>query len=281
MSWTDVADYGIFWQERDEARCNRAFVYTLPVKLPELAMARPKKSLAYELEKYRLTETAFRRLGQTPVDIEVHIPMCPDIYPGPARYRTLLGQSPEQRRVGVHAWHVRRYERLRARLSSYDFETKYFNGDPMSVLVTVPAKEVHAILDLSCVDRVNILRIKGGPRKRSTKHKAPAWFAVKARFVIQDEGQTRGMQDYEERILLVQARSAKDAERKALRAFRRDESLSLTTTGHFFRWTFDTILDIYKTFIDEIDPSGTEVYSEMKKRRMKPEYEWHLTNRTS
>lgn len=60
-----------------------------------------------------------------------------------------------------------------------------------------------------------------------------------------------------------------------MREFRQYEMLSLTTTGEFFRWTFEAILDIYETFIDAVDPDGMEVYSEMKTRRMKPEYEWH------
>lgn len=231
----------------------------------------------YNLEKYGLTVAEFRRLGTTPVSIEAHVPMCPDIYPGPARFRKLLAKSPEERRAGVHAWRVRQYEKLCAELLPHDFETDYFNGDPIAVRVTVPAKEVRAIFDLSCVDRVDILHIKGKRRKRPVQRDCPAWYAVKARFVIQYEEQTKGMQEYEERILLVQARSFDDAERKAMREFRQDEMLSLTTTGHFFRWAFETILDVYQTYIDKIDPSGMEVYSEMKKRRMKPQYEWHPT----
>ena len=87
------------------------------------------------------------------------------------------------------------------------------------------------------------------------------------------------MQDYEDRILLVQARSFKDAERKAMHEFRQYETLYQTTTGHFCRWAFEAILDIYQTGIDTFDPAGTEVYSEMKKRRMKPQYEWHPSDR--
>jgi len=235
----------------------------------------------YELEQFGLTPTEFRRLGATPVDLEVHIPLPPDVYPGPARYRKLLAKSPEERRAGVHAWRVRQYERLCAKLTSYDIETHYFNGDPVGVRVTVPANRVRSIFDLNCVDRLKILRIKGGPRRRRVKRSDPRWFAVKGRFVMQDEGVTRGMQQYEDRILLVQARSFKDAERKAMREFRQYGYISQTTTGHFRRWIFETVLDVYKTCEDTIDPKGTEVWSEMKQRRMKPEYEWHPTDSTS
>ena len=240
-------------------------------------MARQTKSWAYryELERFRLTPAEFRRLGATPVDIEVHLPMCPDVYPGLARYRKLLAQSPGERRAGVHTWRVRQHERLCAELAPYDLETRYFNGDPVAVRLTVPANKVRSIFNLNGADRVNILRIRGGPRRRRLKRTDPRWFAVKARFALQFEGQTRGMQDYEDRILLVQARSFKDAERKAMREFRQYGLVSLTTTGHLGRWTFETILDIYETDIEALDPKGTEVYSEMKKRRMKREYEWY------
>jgi len=242
-------------------------------------MARRNKSVAYkrELERFGLPPAEFRRLGTTPVDIEAHIPMCPDIYPGPARYRKLLAQSPEQRRAGIHAWHVRRYDRLCAELAPYDLETRYFNSDPLAVRLTVPANKVRSVFELACVDHVDILRIKGGPRKRRFKRSEPRWFAVKARFVRQFEGETRGMQDYEDRIVLVQARSFKDAERKAMREFRQYDMVSLTTTGPLGRWSFETILDVCETFIDTFDPKGTEVYFEIKQRRMQPEYEWHPT----
>ena len=121
---------------------------------------------------------------------------------------------------------------------------------------------------------MNILRIEGKRRKRQIRSE-PTWFAVKARFAIQDEDLTQGMQDYEDRILLVQARSFQDAERRAMREVCRYGMVLLTATGHFYRWTFEAILNIYETFIDEIDPNGMEVCSEMKKRRIKPEYEWH------
>lgn len=159
-------------------------------------------------------------------------------------------------------------------MSQYQFETEYYNGDPVAMHVTVPARNLRPLLDLRCVGGLNILRIKGKRRRRQTGSE-PAWFAVKARFVIQGEDLTEGMQDYEDRILLVQARSFQDAERKAMREFRQYGMVLLSATGHFYRWTFEAILNIYETFIDAIDPNGMEVYSEMKKRRIKPEYEWH------
>ena len=80
---------------------------------------------------------------------------------------------------------------------------------------------------------------------------------------------------------MVLARSEKEAQKKAMREFREYESPRLTVTGHFFRWGFEQILDIIDIGWDTIDPDGTEVYSELRKRRMKPKFEWHPTRERS
>ena len=235
------------------------------------------RALVCGKSSFGLTGTSLHRLGTTPIFIEVQNRNAPDVYPGPARYRKLLAKTPEERRAGVRDWRIRQHKRLCGHLKPYEFETLHFNGDPIGARVTLPAREIRSIASLPCVDNIHILRIQGRRPKRSPKNAKPYWFSVKARFAIQFEDEDEGMQDYEDRILLVKAGSFKDAERKALREFRQYEIVSLTTTGHFYRWAFETILDIYQTYIDKIDPSGMEVYSEMKKRRMKPQYEWHPT----
>jgi len=40
-----------------------------------------------------------------------------------------------------------------------------------------------------------------------------------------------------------------------MREFRQYGMVLLTTTGHFYRWTFEAILNIDETFIEEIDPN--------------------------
>lgn len=226
------------------------------------------------LSAYGLAEKDLRRLGDTAVDIEVRSRNSPDVYPARARFHRLLAKRPEERREAVRQWRIRQHERLLAALRPYDSEPLYFNGDPVGVRVTLPAKDIRRILGKAPVDFVRIVRIKGRPRKRGTRRTA-GWFAVKARFAVQIEGQTKGMQTCEERIVLVTARSFAEAERKAMREFRRYEAPSLTTVGHFCRSAFEAIVDIQNVYENAIDPDGTEVFSELKQRRMKPGYEWN------
>jgi hypothetical protein len=226
------------------------------------------------LREYGLTQKDLDRLGETPVVLEVHSRNSPDVYPSGARFRRLLAKRPEERREAVGRWRTRQHDRLLAVLRPREHETLYFNGDPVGVRVTLPARDVRRVLKQVSVDYVNVLKIRGMSRKRETR-RTPGWFAVKARFAVQIEGQTKGMQTYEERIVLVWASSFAEAERKATREFRRYEAPFLTTSGHFRRSALETILDTYDVGDDAIDPDGTEVFSELKQRRMKSDYEWN------
>jgi hypothetical protein len=238
-------------------------------------MSKKIDPLITELGDYGLTRQKLRQLGRAPVEIEVRMRNPLYVYPSRARFRELLEKSPEERRALVHGWRVRQHKRLCAEVSPRDVEVFYYNGDPVGLRATVDAKEVARVARLSCVESMRILRIPGLRRKRVGVWREPRWFSVKALFAIQYEGQTRGLQTYEDRIVLVQARSEREARKKAMREFRQYEAPSLTVTGHFFRSCLEKILDVYDLSSDTIDPAGTEVYSEFKDRRMKPEYEWH------
>jgi hypothetical protein len=226
------------------------------------------------LGAYGLTESQLRRLGKTLVDLEVYSRYSPDIFPNGARFRRLLAQSPEERLAAIRQWRIRQHEKLLGALRSHDREVVQSDGDPVGARVTLPAKDIRRILAGARVEYVEILRIRGMRRKRAARG-TPTWFGVKVRFAIQIEGQTKGTQTYEDRIILVLARSSTEAERKAAWESRRFEAPSLCFDGHFYRWSFETVLGTYNLHIAEIGRDGMAVFSELKHRRMKPDYEWN------
>ncbi len=238
-------------------------------------MSKKNKPWILGLDAYGLTERELCRLGATPVEIEAHLGDSPDVYPGPARLRRLLAQPPQERRAGVRQWRIRQHNKLRAAVSPHKFRTLYYNRGPVGIRVCLPARELRRLFTIGPIDMVKIVRIKGLRRKRVPRSRTPGWFAVKARFALQIEGETGGMQTCEDRIVLVLAHSPHEAGRRAMREFRPYEAPGLTTTGHFRRMAFESILDIYDLYEDTIRPEGTEVYSEFRRRRMKPAYEWH------
>jgi hypothetical protein len=94
------------------------------------------------------------------------------------------------------------------------------------------------------------------------------------RFAIQMEGQTTGLQDYEDRIVMVKARSSEDAENKLQPEFKQYGTPYLNPHGFMARWAFERVLDVYEIWDEEIDPRGVEVFSVLAQRRMKPEHAW-------
>lgn len=103
------------------------------------------------------------------------------------------------------------------------------------------------------------------------------WFAVRARFAIQIESQTKGMQTYEERIILIKSKTEDKAKKQLLKEFNNYGKPYLNSDGYMVRWQFEKFIDIYWVFDDEINKQGkqgAEVFSVLKNRRMKPEYQW-------
>jgi hypothetical protein len=111
--------------------------------------------------------------------------------------------------------------------------------------------------------------------RRSRGKPQEEWFAVRGRVMIQVEGQKKGLQSYEDRILLVRAPSSRDAERRAVREFFDYAKLVyLNRAGRMIRWKLEKIIDVYETDMKDLDPKGTEVWSSLHSRRMRKEYEW-------
>ena len=96
------------------------------------------------------------------------------------------------------------------------------------------------------------------PIKQKTRKR---YFGVFARFVLRVEGCKDGLQEYEDRLLIVMATGYKDAERRLKKEFRNYGKPYLNLDGEIVRWKFEEVLDVFDTGCDVIDPNGTEVYS--------------------
>lgn len=70
---------------------------------------------------------------------------------------------------------------------------------------------------------------------------------MKARFVTQVEGQRTGLQEIEDRIIVVAASSRAHAERQVRRVCAMDEGVILLTSGYFRRRVFEKVLEVWKS----------------------------------
>ena len=78
----------------------------------------------------------------------------------------------------------------------------------------------------------------------------------------------------EDRLVLVKALSARDAESRVRRSVMKEAEPYLNPGGEVVRWVLVTVKDVFELFDDVINPEGAEVYSKLRKARMRPEFTW-------
>lgn len=111
------------------------------------------------------------------------------------------------------------------------------------------------------------------PRKTKSKSQLD-WYCVRAFVVIRVEGATSGLQTTEDRFVLVRASSCDDAKKRLKEQWREYARPYLNSDGQMVSWQLDHVVDVYHACEKDINPSGTEVYSKLGHRRMRPKYIW-------
>jgi len=109
-------------------------------------------------------------------------------------------------------------------------------------------------------------------------------FAVKARFAIQIENRSKGLQSYEDRLLLIQAISGEEAEKKLKKGFKGYEKPYMNTYGELVRWKFEEFIDRFDTGYSSLEEmlvdekEGIELFSSLKSRRLNNDRIWKREN---
>jgi len=223
-----------------------------------------------ELKDFRLNLKSLAALKDRMAHVTARLKPCPYWYkPG-----KLLTYPPARRSRMLDEWYRARYSKVAKSWPSPIIRRLGPFRRPVGVVSQIKAKDFEKVLRTRELEFIEIEKIQGIRKQRKRKQQRELeWYAVQARYAIQVEGHKSGMQGYEDRILLVKASGFADAEKRLKKEAYGAEYLN--TRGEFVRWHFEKVLDIYNLFEDEINPKGTEVFSQIKYRRMKPEYEWH------
>lgn len=147
---------------------------------------------------------------------------------------------------------------------------------PSGIKTKVPFNILSKIAKLKIVKSIFIKSISHA-RKKSIKKKN-SFYCVKMTVAIQIEGYKKGMQTYEERMVLVKATSFEDAYKKVEKQKKDYEIPYLNYNGELVRWKIESYDDCYSTgkdFIEEFyEPNGVEVFSTLKKRRFNKSRFW-------
>lgn len=233
-------------------------------------MKRQQPPLApYDGDEFGLTsDTAVRALGARPATVQVHLRGVPPV-------KRIFRLSPPARRKVREEWCRKIFERVLSAIPAKDVVLSKKRPYHQTFTCTIAGKDITTVRRMPEVLMVSILSIEGRHRNKSRRSRTLDWYAVQARFAIQIEGQTKGMQSYEDRIIVVKALSPEDAERRLHREFRDYAAPYLNPYYELVRWKFERVLDVYQISDDAFDPKGTEVFSVLRERRMRPEFKWH------
>lgn len=188
--------------------------------------------------------------------------------------------SPVKRREIISTWYRQAYASVKK-----DFKLKKINivtgtlKEPRMVRIHIPLKEIFLLTAKSYVKNITIIDIEGVIRKTVRETAPTMLFVVKVRFGILIEGQTKGHQQYEDRMVLIKAKHEEEAENKACALLSMSEKPYLNSDKRYVWYKFETILDVCPCYtisprakVDE----GLEIYSERHFRKISPETTWLL-----
>ncbi len=123
------------------------------------------------------------------------------------------------------------------------------------------------------VESVVVTSIPGLRRRRTVTRQEP-WFCVRALVAVQIEGQRVGLQGVEDRFMLIRATSAEDARQRLRRKWWEYAKPYVNILGELVRWQLEKVMDVYETCERELDPTGAEVYSRLRNRRLRRQSVW-------
>jgi hypothetical protein len=189
------------------------------------------------LEELRLTESSFRRLGSREALAYVHL-RSDDVTPAVQRL------PPAQRFAYMSARADRWADGLRRRHPGLSLQKgigqwsgsgpRRWHQFPRSLSFRGPARELLAIASSVAVRSVHVAKV-AGYRRRSRNSKL-AWYCVRALVVIRVEQARSGVQNTEDRFVLVRASSFQDAKKRLRQQWREYAAPYLNSDGQMGRW---------------------------------------------
>ena len=190
-------------------------------------------------------------------------------------YKSVIDLSPAERKKQITLDLKEKYDRL---LATKMFDNHTIIGTsrrPTGITTVIPFT---ALATLEGMDFIGHVFIKNIDHAKKIEAEMPKLYCVKMTVAIEVEGQTKGYQDYEEKLVLIKAASADDAYDK-LNETKNDYSEPyLNYAGELLRWRIESLDDCYEFYLSDLEnldsPEGVEVYSALKRRKLSPDRIW-------
>ena len=229
-----------------------------------------KRPSIYWLEEFGLSLKQLTMLGRLKVKLHVYLRHVNE--------KSLFRFTPSQRARRTREHYDALFSQVEREWRDGPIQVTRAGREPRGFIAVVEARRVSGLLRLRGIGSIWIDGVAG--RKRKESKPKQRWHAIQARFAIQIEGQTSGLQTYEDRIVMVKAFDVEDAKRRLRPGFKEYGKPYLNPYGFMVRWKFERILDICEIVDEEIDPIGGEIFSVLKQRRVKPEFVWRTKRKS-
>lgn len=220
-----------------------------------------------DLEPWGLSQADLSTLPQL-ASVRVHL-----TYPG---YQAVIQLAPRERVKQIDAHYRQAYQQLVSLLSVTSFTRLGSRNRPTGLAASLPLGQLPLLVQQLFVSDVTIEAIEGLTPKEAVLE--PSFWCIQARFAIQIENETKGMQKYEDRLLVIKAFTEEEAKQKLLPSFEAYAEPYLNSAGLLVRWQFETFIDSYCTDIQSVDAflseQGVEVFSTLNNRRLRTGMEW-------
>jgi hypothetical protein len=223
-----------------------------------------KKLRVHGLARFGLTPTALTRLGRRTVRLSLQL--------RGRSVREVVDLTPRRRMAAIRASLTRQLGQLRGAFPELEFVSRGGADASWTVDVAARADQAGELARRRGVTAVYVDSIEG--RRARTQRPSRVWFSVWAIIAVQIEGRRKGMGTVEDRLVLVKAFSAAEAENRVRRKTNRETKPYLNSDGELVRWQLVSVKDVFELFDDVVDPDGTEVYSKLRSTRMRPELSW-------
>lgn len=191
-------------------------------------------------------------------------------------YQSVISLAPSDRIKQIAAHYRQAYRQLIALLPDTDFTRIGSRIRPTGIAAKLRLNQLLHLLQQPCVGGITIQSIENlTPKKAVPK---PLFWSIQARFAIQVENETTGMQRFENRLLLIRAPTEEEAKQKLLRSFEVYAEPYLNSAGLLVRWQFEAFTDSYCLDINSseelLSEQGVEIFSTLGKRRLRLGMGW-------
>jgi len=191
--------------------------------------------------------------------------------------KKVITLTPKERTIAIDKHLKDSFSKL---LNTKLFDTYKLIGTvkkPRGVETEILLKDIGKLAERTFVEHIFINSVQGA--KRIVTETAHNFFCIKMTVAIQVEGAKKGLQTYEERYVLVKAKSSEEAYKKIERHSKHYEKPYLNAQGQLVRWKVESLDDCYVTDIvnsdDMNEPGGAEVFSVLKRRKLTSKRYWN------